>query len=1038
MKTPSFLLAAGALILLGLVPGAPAQTTPATGLIEGRVLNAASGTYLEGARITIEGTALEAFTDPDGRYRLAGVPAGEVRVRVFYTGAAPYAAAVRIAAGQAATHDLSLGIAPAAAGAGARGEVVKLDRFTVGESREMEGAAIAINEQRFAASIKNVVSTDEFGAAAEGNVTEFLKYLPGLTVEQGGGDGRWISIEGAPTANTPITFGGIGLPAPGNNSTSRVIEVGFFNLNNISRVEVSHSPTPDSPGKSLAGSINLVPRSSFERARPIFTGSVYMMMRDDYRSLGRSATLYRDPRRKVWPGADFSWVVPVNKRFGFSVAAGASRQFSSGDRATNTWRGNSAVTNGTAFPHTTPDRPYLSQFNIQDSPKETERDSLGLTLDFRLGPHDRIALSYQYSSFDGWYSNRFIGFIPNQIVAASISPRSVQGVAGAGQLTLANQGNRVRENRTFMPTFTWRHDGPLWKFDFATGRGYGTNAIRDTDKDRFFSVQARRTGVTIGFADTGFIRPGVITVTDNATGRPVDPYRLESYALNTVSTSPQYASDVNFTATANARRDFLWRVPVTLRTGLDFRQTQRDIRAWSAVYTYVGRDGRQNNVNGSALPILDAVFSDRIAPFGFPKIQHTDAIEAYAFWRARPNEFTLDENNLYRSDVSGSKYAKESVSATYLRGDVALLNRRLLLVGGVRAEQTDVEATGPLTDLSRNVQRDAQGRPLRNPTTGAILPITTNALAISRLTYLDRGARSEKQYLRFFPSLNATYHLRENLLLRAAVSTSIGPPDFNQYAGGITLPNTDNLPAANNRIVVNNAAIKPWTANTVKVRVEYYFAGVGQISLGAYRRHFQNFFGATVFPATPEFLSLYGLDPDELGAYEVSTQRNLTETIRTEGVDLSYRQALTFLPRWARGLQVFANGSIKQSNAAKGELAGVDFSEIPRTAAWGVSFTRPRYNLRVNWTWRTDEVQGIVTGVGIEPGTFNYTPGYTKIDVLGEFTFWRRFALFANLRNIGDVPASGTTRGPSTPEHATQRLVERYGSLWTIGVKGTF
>lgn len=83
-------------------------------------------------------------------------------------------------------------------------------------------------------------------------------------------------------------------------------------------------------------------------------------------------------------------------------------------------------------------------------------------------------------------------------------------------------------------------------------------------------------------------------------------------------------------------------------------------------------------------------------------------------------------------------------------------------------------------------------------------------------------------------------------------------------------------------------------------------------------------------------------------------------------------------------------------------------------------------------------MQGIVTGVGIEPGTFNYTPGYTKIDVLGEFMIWRRLALFANLRNIGDVPASGTTRGPSTPEHATQRLQERYGSLWTIGVKGTF
>jgi len=162
----------------------------ATGLIEGRVLNAASDTYLEGARVTVEGTALETFTDPDGRYRLAGVPSGEVRVRVVYTGAAPSVTTIRVAAGQTAAQDITL--ATLGRIARAAGEVVKLDKFTVGESREMEGAAIAINEQRFAANIKNVVSTDEFGAVSEGNVTEFLKYLPGLTVEQGGGDGRDI------------------------------------------------------------------------------------------------------------------------------------------------------------------------------------------------------------------------------------------------------------------------------------------------------------------------------------------------------------------------------------------------------------------------------------------------------------------------------------------------------------------------------------------------------------------------------------------------------------------------------------------------------------------------------------------------------------------------------------------------------------------------------------------------------------------------------------------------------------------------------
>jgi len=1016
-----------------------AAAVAASGTISGRVINPATGAYLEGARITAEGTALETFTDADGAYRLDGVPAGDVRIRVFYTGAAPRLDTVRVAPGAAAVHDVAL--SSSAAPGTAAGATVKLDAFTVATSREMDGAAIAINEQRFAANIRNVVSTDEFGAVSEGNVTEFLKYLPGVTVDLSGGDGRTVSIDGAPAANTPITIGGVGLSSP--TGTGRAVEVGFFNLNNISRIEVSHSPTPDSPGKALAGSVNLVPRSSFERRRPEFNGSLYLMMRDDYRSLGRGATLYRDPRAKVWPGADLSWVVPVTKNFGFSVAAGGSTQYSSQDRTIPTWRGVSTATNGTAtavgaFPNTVPGRPYLSAYQVNDAPKESSRDSLGVTLDFRLSPRDRVAFSYQYSSFDGEITSRQLTFAPNQIVAASISPTSVQGVAGAGQLTLVNGNNRIRENRTYLPTFTWRHDGPVWKFDFATGRAYGKNAIRDMDKDRFLAVNARRTGVTIGFADTGFFRPGLITVTDNATGRPVDPYRLENYALNTMTSTPQRASDVNFTATANARRDFGGKVPFTLRSGLDFRQSSRDTRQWTATYTYVGADGRQNTTVGTAARFLDPLFSTRFAPHGFPQTQHIDNKEVFAYWRKNPGEFTLDENNLYRSNVTNSKSATEAVSAAYLRGDVALFNRRLLLVGGVRAEQTNIEAQGPLTDLARNVQRDAQGRPLRNPATGAVLPITTNALETSRLTFLERSAFAEKEYLRLFPSLNATWNIRENLLARAGASTSIGPPDFNQYAGGLSLPNTDNPPSNTNRISVNNVGIKPWTANTLKVRLEYYFAGVGQVSVGAFRRHYTNFFVSTVVPASPEFLALYSLDPDEFGAYEVSTQRNNPNVIRSEGLDFSYRQALTFLPQWARGIQVFANGSLAKNNVPKGTLGASGFNEIPRYAAWGASFTRPRYNLRVNWTWRADQVLGAVTGTSIEPGTYNYTPGFTKIDILGEYTVWKRVAVFVNLRNVTDVADRGITRGPSTPAHAELRYQERYGSLWTLGVKGTF
>ena len=51
---------------------------PAAGTIEGRVLNTRNGEYLEKARVTVEGTRFETFTDATGVYRLNNVPAGTV------------------------------------------------------------------------------------------------------------------------------------------------------------------------------------------------------------------------------------------------------------------------------------------------------------------------------------------------------------------------------------------------------------------------------------------------------------------------------------------------------------------------------------------------------------------------------------------------------------------------------------------------------------------------------------------------------------------------------------------------------------------------------------------------------------------------------------------------------------------------------------------------------------------------------------------------------------------------------------------------
>jgi hypothetical protein len=111
---------------------------------------------------------------------------------------------------------------------------------------------------------------------------------------------------------------------------------------------------------------------------------------------------------------------------------------------------------------------------------------------------------------------------------------------------------------------------------------------------------------------------------------------------------------------------------------------------------------------------------------------------------------------------------------------------------------------------------------------------------------------------------------------------------------------------------------------------------------------------------------------------------------------------------------------------------------ISRSASWGVSLTRPKFNVRVNWNYRGRQRNGAVTGVGIEPGTFNYSSKRLYVDVLGEYYFWKRVALFVNLRNVGDATEDTEILGPSTPEHAQFRQRIDYASLWTIGVKGTF
>ncbi|MSU36877.1 MAG: TonB-dependent receptor [Pedosphaera sp.] len=1046
-KNPATLLAlfcGWIALFLAPTPTISAADQAVTGTVEGRVLNAASGQYLEKARLTITGTRLETFSDSEGNYRFVDVPAGTANVKVFFTGLPTQTKVVVVRAGQTVQHDISF-----------TGEVVRLSTFVVEASREMTGAAIAINEQRHAPSIKSVTSTDEFGMVAEGNAGEFLKFVPGISVDSNsqGGNARYISINGVPSNYVPVTIGGFALASAGApNRTNRDVEIDMVPMHNISRIEVVFSPTPETSASALAGSVNMVPRSAFERSQSAFSGSAFVMMRDasydNFMSWGKTPGPL-GPTRKVFPGFNYSAIVPVNKKFGFTLSGGISTQFTPGYSMGNTWRGASAATNGgaialTQFPHTTPDKPYLSAYNIVTRDSTNDRKSLGTSFDFKLASYGSISLSVQYAY--NMFKNiaRNLTFNIGAVAPENFTTTSTHGNVGAGSI-VQNNGGENRVNWTFMPTVAYRHNGPIWKVDAGIGYSLGNTE----DKwDGFEGVGSGRSSLTISFDDITYLRPNLVTVKDGATGAVVDPYSINNYQLRTFSNDPRLATNIRSSAHANVGRDFIWRVPLTLKAGLKVSRELRDNPgSGNSRGTFVGADGRLAipasgnpsltsfaESDDSAAPFLDPSYSQRIQPFGFPALQAVHNVKLWEYYNAFPSHFVLDELGQWNTFTSTSKRAEEIISAGYIRGDLAFFERRLRLVGGLRAEQTNIKAEGPLMDPTRNVRRAADGKPLLGAD-GRPLPITTNALEVAKLIHLRRGMRVENEYLRLFPSLNASFNVRENLIARAAFYNSVGRPDFNQYSGGITLPDLTSPPSPTKVIAVNNADIKAWSARTLSARLEYYFEGIGLVSIGGFRRDFKNFFGTTDLPSTPEFLGFYGLDPELYKEFPIRTQYNVSGAVRMTGFDVNYKQALTFLPHWARGVQVFANTAHQRTTGPEtANFTGF----IPRTGSWGISLTRPKYNVRMNWNYQSRSRRGIITGASIGDGTYNWGAKQLQLDILGEYLFYKTYAVFANLRNLTDEPQDAERSGPSTPEHARFGTRSQFGALWTFGIKGNW
>jgi TonB-dependent receptor len=992
--------------LLGLAAASTgtAAEGPAPGTIEGRVFNNVTSRYLYNARVTVIGQNLEQLTDPAGQYRFGQLSPGEVTLQVAYTGLETLQKTVRLAAGQTLVLDLNL------EGAGGRdNEAVKLEAFVVASGRETDGAAIAINEQRYAPNLKNIVATSEYGENTDGDIEEFVKFIPGVAAGLGG-----IRIRGFTDTTTTLNIDGNRVASASDSNESRTVNLKQLLLQNVSRIEVTKVPTPDHPADSVSGSVNLVSKSAFERARPELTYRTFLSWRG-----GEPFSLKATPgpdgkHHKTTPGIDLNWIVPVSRNLGFTLTATHVVSSSPADFVSLTWTPQSGVPAGQTS--ATSENPYLRLYTTRDSPRLITRTSAGITVDYRLTPYDVLSFGFSYTNRDlvGLFhaANFNVG-----TVVTGYAADFTQGGAGRGSVSLATTANST-EGKTYQPNLSYRHNGKVWRFDTALSYAFSSEAIPPAERSRRFnSLNLTLGSVTVRYDNIGF-KHADVSATSTA-GAPVDYYALNNYTFSTANEATRASSDVFRTLRANLSRDFEAPVRFTAKIGLDVRDNIRDIDRWSYGYTFVGRDGVAGSADDRAGFLLDEDFSSRQPPYGYAqKFQYASPLKAYDLFATNPSYYRISNaRSSWQSHVNASKWLNERVSAGYLRLDTRLLQNRLWLVGGVRYEHTMDDGYGPLVD-PRLAPRGL-----------------TDLVAADQYTYVRRGTHTKMSYGDFYPSLSGTFTASENLLLRAAYSRTLSRPDLSNILPGATVPDPDTTART---ISLRNTALKPWEADNFDLALEYYFKGTGSASVGVFRKNVTNYIGSVTVPATAELLEPYAIDPVIYGAdrgYVISTQMN-TGNGSVQGLELGYKQNLTFLPPWAAGVQIFGTFTRIQTGGDSARFLSNAFS--PRAFTLGTALKRRRFNLDFSVTAQGRFRFSEFTGVGVPPDTQADNYQGQIYSVSGAFVINKHLQLFFSGRDLKSAYFFQRRYDPKTPQYAKFFSQTENPATYSIGIKGTY
>ena len=817
--------------------------------------------------------------------------------------------------------------------------------------------------QKEAPNLINLMTAEDIKKLPDVSVGEALRRMPGISLETDTGEGRYINIRGIDSDLNSTTFAGMRLPASNNaspQSGGRAVAMDSIPNGLVGALTVTKSNLPEQDAEAIGGTIEITPKTAPSNGKPFLEGHIGTGFEPLRGTPITDLTISGGGR--FGTGNQTDSTVSAYRDRPFSVVATAA--YYEDKRGINDVE--PAFLDGKGFP--SPSQ-ALGGWDQRWYQYHRQRHGLGLDLGYQADADN----SYYIRGFNTGYTET----VHRQRLTVTPDGTPVKngnsftdGLSANGfDKTLRDEKEKIG-NDVLMLGGRNKSSGNVLDYHIGYTRG-SFDKLYDYNSDFNFTPSAS-TNPTINYNLGGVGHTPLFTVTN------ADYLNPSNYSLAKFQNSSAKIRDNEKSAAINYKlvTNWLGGDEESLKVGASIRDRNRslDNPQFSLPSSFVG------------LPLTSAISGNNIT-FYHGQYQNLPQINIGQLQGLYGQDMTQSTND-YGNTQKAYGRDKENVSAAYgqyewERGDLEIL-------GGLRVERTSAtyNAIGSATDASGN---------------------TTFAPVSGTKTYNDP-----------FPSLQARLKQDDNTQFRAAFSSAIGRPGFNQVSPSIQVD------TGASTVSSGNPNLKPITSNSLDLSYEHYLPNAGIISVGLFDKEISNYIvtnqTTTVFPNN-------GLFDGLVGAVHVNTFANADKS-HARGLEFNYEQRFKYLPGAWSGLGAGFNYTYVNSSF---EIRQGETALLPSTSKNSANVTLfyeyDGINLRLGGYYVSSDLWAI----GGSKDTDVYNSARFTMDLGSSYAIDQNWSVYANVKNLTNTPLAFY-------EGYSNRVIQReyYGATVQAGVNFSF